>query len=152
MYGIVLFSLSFIFSLWISNASTFFSWWVTLSLGFHIAYMDFKDYYVSPIWMALSLCLIILWKHMDIVCCLLYVIPVFILYKKTHWMGSADVYFSGLFALVLGRERMFICMLISIGIGLCLGYKKLIPFVSCLWLGFVLSLWRGFLMYGIMMS
>ena len=152
MYGIVLFSFSFLLSFCMADAHSFFSWWLTLSLGAHIAYMDYREYYVSPVWMALSTCLIVLWKRIDVVCCLLYVIPVFILYRWKRWMGSADVFYIGLFALVLGQERMFVCMLISIGLGFCLGYKRLIPFVSCLWVGFVLSLRRGFLMYGILMA
>ena len=138
-------------SMLISSSSLFFSWWFTISLGLYVAWLDWRDYYIPFVWMMFSLVLLLIWKvHFDW-SCLLFLVPTLILYRL-KWMGSADVFYIGLFSLLLGWQRMIVCMLVAIGCGFLMGHKKLIPFVSCLWVGFFVSLWRGFLIYGILMA
>ena len=120
----------------------------------YIAYLDWKSYYVSPIFMGISFLLLAFYPW-DWFSFFIFFVPVFWLRRfRMDWLGSADVFYIGLFALLLGVERMVVCMLVAIGVGflfLLVFKKRMVPFVSCLVIGFLVALYRGYTIYGILM-
>ena len=138
-----------------ATSSWFYGWWFTLFCLLQIFWQDLKSYYISPAWMLVCLSFLIVWHPFYGDSFLIFTLPVFCIQKwKKDWIGVADVYFIGLFAGILGWQRMVICMFLSIACGFVFAIlfpKRLIPFVSCLCIGFAVSFWRGFSIYGILM-
>lgn len=70
-------------------------------------------------------------------------------------MGSADLVFIVLYTSLLGAERMLVCLMTAAVLGLLIGIGKivmnsknrLIPFVSCLNVGFLISYAYGYSIY-----
>ena len=121
----------------------------------YIAYLDWKDYYIPNFWMIVSLGLCI-GQSLDYLACFLFLLPIgFIKIVRPEWMGSADLFYIGLFACILGVERMIVCMLVAIGLSFCflwVSKRRLIPFVSFLAIGFMVAWLKGYTIYGILMA
>ena len=152
MYFLIL---SGLLSWCMATVSWFYGWWFTLFCLMNVFYNDAKTYYISPMWMLVCLSFLLIWQPIYWDSFVVFLFPVLIMKGiKKDWIGWADVFFIGLFALILGWQRMVVCMFLSVFCGFvyCLFFpKRLIPFVSCLCIGFVVSFWRGFLIYGILM-
>lgn len=66
-------------------------------------------------------------------------------------MGSADVFCLMAFGFLLGLERMLVCLLVSCLAALVFrqaSRQRLIPFISFLSWGFLISWFRGYTLYG----
>ena len=146
--------LSFILSALMATRSWFLFWWLTLFYIMHIFLMDYKTYYIPYLWIGLGCGLWILWPSFYILPVVLFGFPCFFLWLMCpDKIGSADVFYICLFGSLLGLPRFIVCMLIATGCGFLyymLHPKSMIPFVSCLCVGFVISFWRGFLLYDIL--
>lgn len=83
-----------------------------------------------------------------------YVLVLLIFYFR-HACGSTDIWCAAWMGLVLGTERMTICILIACLCGLLIQYVRrlcrirqpMIPFVSCLCIGFMAALLRGWTLF-----
>lgn len=121
----------------------------------YIAYLDWKDYYIPIFWMIVSFGLCI-GQSLDYLACFLFLLPIgFIKIVRPNWIGSADVFYIGLFSWILGVERMIVCMLVAIGLSFCdviFLKRRLIPFVSFLAIGFIVALLKGYTIYGILLT
>ena len=121
----------------------------------YIAYMDWKEYYIPPFWMVFS-CGFVAGQRLDGMALFSFLLPVVCLkWFCLDCIESADVFYIGLFACILGMERMIACLLLAIGFSFLfvLVYKRrYIPFVSFLGLGFMVALARGYTIYGILMA
>ena len=151
---IVILFLSFLLCFALAGPSWFVSWWITLFYCMNVFWMDFKSYYIPKSWMAAGCFLCFLWLPFHMEASLLLGLPCLILWwKRPDWIGYADVFYIFLFGGILGMERMIVCMFAAVFLGFLYGglfRGRLIPFVSCLCAGFVLSFWRGFLIYDIL--
>lgn len=123
-----------------------------------IGFQDYETYYVSKQWVLFSVILIVCFLDsiyisgisFSIVACLMYLC-------KKNWIGCADIGILFVFGLILGFKRMFVCLLIAIGIGLLfciLSKKKIIPFITFLCIGAYIAILKGFsiwyMIYGIL--
>lgn len=123
-----------------------------------LAIQDFKTMYISRKWIPITIFFSILlfkYGYVDlmnrVMGSIIYGIVSLIMHRfKPNWLGSADVIFLFLFGFLLGYERMMIAMLIALDIGLVwiLGFKKdKIPFLSCLCVGVMISILKGYMIY-----
>lgn len=119
---------------------------------------DYKTYYISKKWFIFSLILIVCFLDSIHISGILFGAFVSLMYFcKQDWIGSADIGILFVLGLILGFERMFVCVFIAIVIGLLfyvLSKKKLIPFITCLCIGAYISILKGFtlwyMIYGIL--
>ena len=113
-----------------------------------LGFQDYETYYISKHWILFSLILyIILFDHIQIRGCIFGLVG-YVLYKiRPNWIGSADICFLLLFGFILGFERMYVCLMISLVVGATFylfSKHKLIPFVSCLCIGMFIAFLRGY--------
>lgn len=119
---------------------------------------DYKTYYISKIWGVFSLILTVcFFDSIHLSGILFSFIASLMYFCKQDWIGSADIGILFVLGLILGFERMFICVFIAIFIGLLFyacSNKKLIPFITCLCFGAYISILKGFtiwyMFYGIL--
>lgn len=119
---------------------------------------DYATYYISKIWILFSMILIVcFFDSLNISGVLFGVVAGIMYFLKQDWIGSVDILILFVFGLILGFERMFVCVLIAVIIGLlfyALSKKKIIPFITCLCIGAYISIVKGFtiwyLIYGIL--
>lgn len=140
-----------------SLSSSFYKMMAIFTFLMIVSYQDIQTYYYSKIWFLLILLFTLGWVcHWHYFCGLFYFLCSYCLYRmKKEWLGSMDCMVLTCFGLILGFERMIVCLLISILCGLVyhlFSKNKMIPFVSCLCIGFFISLLRGFQIYVILIS
>lgn len=138
-------------------SSSFYKMMSIFTFLFIFSYQDIQTYYYSKKWFILLFLFSSLWvQNWHYLCGFFYFFCSFILYCwKPEWIGSMDIMMMSCFGLILGFERMIVCIFISILCGLLywmFSKNKLIPFVSCLCIGFFISLLRGFQIYVILIS
>lgn len=120
---------------------------------FLISLQDIKTMYIPKIYLIPTIPFLLYYypySLKNIICSLLFGFVSFYFHKRRKWMGSMDVYFLFFFGLILGLERMIICMYISIGIGILwilISKRKICPFLFCLSIGFIVSMHKGYTMY-----
>ena len=116
---------------------------------YNLALKDIHTYYIEKEWMIISLLLIFFFTPYSIenvISSLVFGLPALCMYFK-KWIGSADVYYLFLFGFLLGMERMIICVFFSVVTGFLfflLKKDKIIPFVSCLCIGFFITALKGY--------
>lgn len=116
---------------------------------------DRQTYYISFVWSIPCMGILLGWywiqQPFSIAGALLYGFPATVLkWKKPEWIGSADVILLYYFGFLLGVHRMMIAMLISIGVGFIwslFGKNKMIPYLSCLSIGVIISAWKGYTLW-----
>lgn len=121
---------------------------------------DIRTMYYSKYWFYSSVLIgFLVWKPYDLLGslfgALLFSLPAACIYKiKKNWIGIADVLFLAYFGAILGYERMLVAMFIALfvafiwaGINHFFFKKDEIPFVSCLVIGVIISLYFGYRIY-----
>lgn len=148
-----------ILSFFLFSNALFFQGWIACSLLLKIFWEDMRTYYISSAWMIFSIIMLFLFPSTSFIESavgeLLYFIPCLLMKKiRPDWIGNADLFYIGLFGWILGIQRMIICMLISILVGfifyIFFRVKKWIPFVSCLCIGFLISMWKGYYLFSLL--
>ena len=155
----VILILGFILNYFLFSNSLFLQGWIVCSLLIKIFLQDITTFYISNFWMFASFFLIFLFPPTSLIesitGSLLYLIPCLLMKKIcSKWIGNADLFYIGLFGWILGFQRMIICMLISILVGflfyILFRMRKWIPFVSCLCVGFLIAMWKGYYLFSLL--
>lgn len=150
--GVLVFiGIEMVSSLFLSS-SHFYSMIIMFTYLACLFYQDKKTYYISKWWIIPTVLVTLIFNgRYSIASSFLFGVPCMILYfLRKEWIGSADVCFMFYFGLVLGIEKMFVCMFIAIFLGfifLLFSKNKLVPFVSCLCIGAWIALLKGYGIY-----
>lgn len=131
---------------WISlcirtSGFTYIFYWLEKMVGLDSLLFS-RRWIIDEIWYGCNLLWTALWADGFPIC-------------QTEKMGSADLVFIVLYTSLLGAERMLVCLMTAAVLGLLIGIGKivmnsknrLIPFVSCLNVGFLISYAYGYSIY-----
>ncbi|MDD7281079.1 A24 family peptidase [Floccifex sp.] len=114
-----------------------------------LAIQDGYTLYISKRWIIPSLLLLTFFDSYSLFTGLFLGSVSYVMYRK-KWMGSADVLYMAYFGFLVGFERMMVALLIAVITGLVIYIKKqdkMIPFLSCLSFGILISLCKGYTIF-----
>lgn len=144
--------LTFLQCLFVSKTT----WWFSqafLTFLYALFLKDFYTYYLSWKWCIPSFALILLWmfvldKPLSLWGALLYGIPstgIHLWHKD--WIGISDVFYLYYFGAMLGIERMMVACFTAVLTAIIFSFiskKKMVPFLSFLSIGILISYWKGY--------
>lgn len=124
-----------------------------------LLFQDAKSYYIGPEWILPTVMLLLIYFNffpVSILGACMFGVPCFVLYRvKSNWLGSADVIYFFIFGGILGVERMLVAVSIALICGfvwLLIKPNSLVPFCSCLSVGVMISILKGYTLWYTLMD